>query len=163
MHNGWTRAVLKRATIAWLGLAAGGALATEVERPMSEAVEHRHHLELFLGNTHTEHDEDAFSIGLGYEYRLNHFLGIGVLGEYAVKDIDAWVVGVPIAIHPGAGWRLVVMPGLELHDGDSEFLFLTGVGYEFELDRYTIIPEFNADFVDDEVNYVFGVGMGVKF
>jgi hypothetical protein len=163
MHTKLRNVVLLGMAAMWLGLAGGTARASDVEVPTHEAVEHRHHLELFLGNTHTEDDEDAFSFGLGYEYRLTHFLGIGVLGEYAVKDIDAWVVGVPLAIHPGAGWRLVVMPGLELHDGDSEFLFRTGVGYEFEVDRYTIMPEFNADFVDDEVNYVFGVGLGVKF
>ena len=163
MHKGWKRAALLGAALAWLGIAAGTARATDVEVPTSEAVEHRHHLDLFLGNTHTEDDENAFSLGVGYEYRLTQFFGIGVLGEYAIKDIDAWVVGVPLAIHPGAGWRLVVMPGLELHDGDSEFLLRTGVGYEFEVGRYTVMPEFNADFVDDEVNYVFGVGLGVKF
>jgi hypothetical protein len=139
------------------------ASATDLEASHGDGHEHHHHIAVILGNTHTEHDEDAFTIGIDYEYRLSPLVGVGVLGEYATGGVDAWVVGVPFALHPGAGWRLVAMPGVEIHDGESAFLFRTGVGYEFELGEFTVMPEVNADFVDDETNLFFGASIGFKF
>ncbi len=128
-----------------------------------EELENHHHVEVFLGNTHTEDDEDAFSIGVQYEYRLSPLMGVGILGEYAFEDLDSWVVGVPLTLHPGAGWQLVAMPGVEIENNETSFLFRAGVGYEFELEQFTIKPEFNADFVKGDVNLVFGASLGVGF
>jgi hypothetical protein len=163
MNVGLTKAGFSTVSLLLLGLVSGSANADDIDAHETEMLEHRHHIAVFLGNTHTEHDEDAFTIGLDYEYRLTALLGIGALGEHAVKDIDTWVFGVPLALHPGAGWRLVAMPGIEVHDGETEFLIRAGVGYEFEIDRLTIMPEFSADFVDSEVNLGVGVSLGVKF
>ena len=57
--------------------------AEEAERDrITETPEHRHGVELFLGNTHDD-GENGFSIGFTYEYRLNELFGIGGLIEYA--------------------------------------------------------------------------------
>ncbi len=118
---------------------------------------------MFLGNTHTEEGVDAFAIGGQYEYRVSPLVGIGVMGEYTFEDVDSWVVGVPFTLHPGAGWQLVAMPGVELEGDETTFLFRAGVGYQFELEQFTIKPEFNADFVGGEVDLVFGASLGFGF
>jgi hypothetical protein len=138
-----------------LGLGPGLAVAEEPGSPNS--------VEFGLGNTHTESGEDAATIWATYQRRLNSRIGVGVLGEYAFGDLDTWVVGVPLTYHAGEHWKLVLMPGVEIEDGDSETLLRIGAGYEFEMDRYTIKPEANADFVGGDVDYVFGVSIGFGF
>jgi hypothetical protein len=143
---------------------SGSALAADLDLDQGEEfLEYRHHIAVSLGNTHTEEDEDAFTVGVDYEYRLSSLIGVGVLGEYATGGLDTWVVGVPFALHPGAGWRLVAMPGMEIADDETAFLFRVGAGYEFEIERFTLMPEVNADFVDGETNLFFGASLGVKF
>lgn len=52
------------------------------------------------------------------------------------------------------------MPGIEIEDNETSFLFRAGVAYEFELEQFTITPEFNADFVNGDVDLVFGASFG---
>jgi hypothetical protein len=124
-------------------------------------------IKLFLGNAHeNEHNEDAFTVGLNYEYRLKESLnvvGIGAFVEYATKDIDTWSGGIPLFIHPYKGLRFALAPGLAYHKGKGQFLVRTGVGYEFLIKRLNITPEFNVDFVDNETALVFGVSFGLGF
>jgi len=130
----------------------------------------RHHLnmfEVFLGNTYEDSkhgDENGFTLGLTYERRFSELLGIGGFYEYAAGDFDKWSIGVPLFIHPHEGWRFAPAPGLEHRHGDDEFLFRTGVAYEFELsERWVMVPEFNVDFVDGEEAFVFGISFGLGF
>jgi hypothetical protein len=93
------------------------ASATDLEASDGQGHEHHHHIAVILGTTHTEHDVDAFTIGVDYEYRLSSLIGVGVLGEYATGDVDAWVVGVPFAcipvpvggLSPCPAWRFIMM------------------------------------------------------
>jgi hypothetical protein len=121
-----------------------------------------HSLELFLGNTH-EDGEDGFSVGLVYEYRLDELFGIGGFLEHADGDFDKWIVGLPLYIHPYKGFRFLVAAGLENEDNENEFLFRTGVSYEFEFGSWAIAPEFNVDFVDGDEALVYGVSFAWKF
>jgi len=66
-------------------------------------------------------------------------------------------------IHPYKGFRFTLAPGLEHREGEDEFLFRAGVGYEFEIGRWSILPEFNIDFVDGEEALVYGVSFGYGF
>jgi hypothetical protein len=68
MHVGLTKAGFSTVSLLLLGLVAGSANADDIDAHEIETLEHRHHIAVFLGNTHTEHDEDAFTIGLDYEY-----------------------------------------------------------------------------------------------
>lgn len=123
---------------------------------------HQHHVSLFLGGTHTDHD-DGFTGGLEYEYLLNNNFGIGVLGEYTHLDHDTWIVGIPLILHPYGGLRFVAMPGVEITDDHDEFLFRLGVGYDIPAGDWIITPAFNIDFVDNEENLVFGISLGKTF
>ncbi len=130
----------------------------------AHAEHHRNKIELGIANTHTEHGENAFTLAASYNYRFSDFASIGVLGEYAFDPLDQWIVGLPLKFYPGKGWVLVAMPGAEFHNGHEEALFRLGVGYEFELEGgYSITPEFNADYVDDEIEYVIGLTFGFGF
>lgn len=128
---------------------------------------HLNMLEVFLGNTYedSEHgDENGFTVGLTYERRLSELLGIGGFYEYTAGDFDKWSIGVPLFIHPYEGWRFALAPGLEHRESDDEFLFRTGVAYEFELsEQWVMMPEFNIDFVDGEDAFVFGLTFGFGF
>ncbi len=124
--------------------------------------EHKHHLSIFLGNTH-EKGEDEFTIGVDYERRLNALWGIGGLIDYAGGRFDTTVIAVPLFFHPDRHWRLLLAPGIELHGGDSEFLVRAGIGYEFEVNEWTLSPEFSVDRVDGEYVKVIGVSIGRGF
>ncbi len=145
---------------------AGTAMASdEAEGGLHhESEEHqRNKVELGIANTHTEHGENAFTLAASYNYRFSKAASIGVLGEYAFDPLDQWVFGLPLKFFPGQGWVLVAMPGVEIHGGHQKPLFRLGVGYEFEMDGYSITPEFNVDWVEDEVEYVIGVSVGFGF
>lgn len=125
----------------------------------------RHLLQLFLGGTYAEEaDENFLTVGATYEYRLVDLVGIGAFGEYAGGDLDAWSFGAPFFVHPYRELRIVLAPGFEHKEGENEFLFRVGIGYDFPVTgRWSLAPELNADFVDGEVNLVYGVSIGVSF
>ena len=128
---------------------------------------HVNMIELFLGNTYEDSDhgsENGFTFGLTYERRLSELIGVGGFFEYSEGDFEMWSVGVPLFIHPYAGWRFTLAPGLEHRDGDDEFLFRTGVAYEFELsENWFMLPEVYVDFVDGEETIALGVSFGFGF
>lgn len=145
---------------------------------------HRHHVSVSLGVTdgevevegHAEvgvesagetavvEDELAFTMGLDYEYRLSRRWGIGALIDYAGGDLRSWVAGVPLFLHPGGGWKLVVAPGYEDKEGeDREFLVRVGAGYDFEVGGFSVLPSVQVDFVGDEETPVYGLNIGRGF
>ena len=146
----------------FLVVVPSGVVIAESEQEEHGEIHHRHRLELFLGNSHEEH-KDGFSAGLAYEYRLNQILGIGGLVEYVGGDFEEWIGAVPIFVHPYQGLRFLLAPGLVFEEHGTEFLFRTGLAYEFEIDRLSITPEFNVDFVDGEEVLVYGVSFGYGF
>jgi hypothetical protein len=131
-----------------------------------EAEKHtqHHRIELFLGDTFEDGEHD-FSPGLTYEYRPISIFGVGAFWEFSHKKFDKF--GIPLFIHPYKGFRFVLAPGLNyVGEDDRRFLFLfrTGIGYEFEIGRWSITPEINYDFVEEDENpLVFGVSIGFGF
>jgi hypothetical protein len=135
---------------------------------------HRHHVALFAGGTHAdieieeagivrEESEDAFTVGLDYEYRLRPLFGVGGLVEYAGGDLETTIVAGALFIHPVGGLKFILAPGVE-HEGDeNEFLFRAGVYYDFFFGNFSITPTFSVDFVDGEEDLVYGVSFGYGF
>jgi hypothetical protein len=160
---------MRRSDIAFVAFviaitACSPAWSDEPEKVAGEESEPRSRVGLFLGNTHNREDENAFSIGLSYEYRVAPLIGLGALAEHAAGDIESWILGAPFTLHPYRGLSLVAMPGAEISEDDTHFLFRLGIGYEFELDRHwALAPEFNADFVDSDIDYVFGFSLSYGF
>ena len=138
--------------------------AEEGHSEKEETHSHHHRIELFLGDS-LEHGNHLFTAGLVYEYRPIHILGIGAFWEFAHKEFDKF--GIPLFIHPYKGFRFVLAPGLDYAKEEHNkflFLFRTGIGYEFEIGRWSITPEINYDFVEEGENaLVFGVSFGWGF
>jgi hypothetical protein len=129
-----------------------------------EGTPNHHRIELFLGDTFEDGEHD-FSPGLTYEYRPIAIFGVGAFWEFSHKEFDKF--GIPLFIHPYKGFRFVLAPGLNyVGEEDRRFLFLfrTGIGYEFEMGRWSITPEINYDFIEEGENaLVFGVSFGFGF
>jgi hypothetical protein len=93
-----------------------------------------------------------------------HTLGVGGLGEYAGGDFDSWVLGVPLFIHPYADLIVWLAPGVEIEDGETDFLFRVGLGYEFEIyPRWSLAPELNFDFAGGDTKLVYGLTLSWAF
>ncbi len=123
---------------------------------------HRHHVGLFLGNTHAG-GEDKFTVGVDYEYRLTPIFGVGGLVDHASGDHDATIVGGALFVHPWGNSRVLLAPGIEHAHGHNEFLVRVGVSYDFHIGRLTVSPTLNVDFVDGEENTVYGLTFGYGF
>ena len=162
--DGDAEVIMKTTILAIVFVALASTLSTlaHAEEHHASEGEHKNHLSLFLGNTHEE-GEDEFTIGLDYERRLDEFWGIGGLVDHAGGEFDTTVLAVPLFFHPHKRWRLLLAPGVEIHNGDSEFLIRAGVGYEFEVNEWTVSPEFSVDRVDNEYIQVFGLSIGRGF
>jgi hypothetical protein len=102
-------------------------------------------------------------LGTEYEYRFYQRLGIGALVELATGDVRDVVVLAPLTFHPFGGLALKAAPGAEITDGETEFAFRLGIGYEFPAGPISIAPEFNADLVRGDWTYVYGLSFGVAF
>ena len=125
--------------------------------------DHSQQVGLLMGNTH-EGGEDGFTVGINYVYRLSEINGLGGLIEYSSGELDSWVIAAPLYIYPYKGLRLLLAIGFEERNSDTEFLFRTGLGYEFEInDKWNIIPEFKYDFVDSDEKYGYGVIFSYEF
>ena len=149
-------------TVMFLTLPAPKAVRGETGRE-PEGGEPRHRIEIFLGGTQTEGIVDL-ATGLSFEFRLSQRIGLGAFLEYAKKDADVWTFGVPLYIHPYRGVRLLLAAGLEHEGSENSFLVRAGVAYEIEIQRWSITPEFNVDFVSGgHTALVYGVSFGYAF
>ena len=95
-----------------------------------------HHLSVFLGDTRLlipgEGDEDAFTIGIDYEYRLTHRFGAGFVAEYAANPLDATTFLGALDVHLYKGLVMQLGLGVEFIEGDANELGRIGALYEFE-------------------------------
>ena len=112
--------------------------------------EHKHHVAIFLGNTHDYHGEDAFTVGLDYEFRLHDLLGVGALIDHAAGDIESTVAGAGIFLHPWSSSRLLIAAANEHHHGEDEFVVRVGAMYDFHVAGWSISPTLNVDLLLDE-------------
>ena len=124
---------------------------------------HKHHVALFLGNTHDDHGEDAFTTGLDYEYRLTDLLGIGALIDWAGGDMKSTVVGAVLFVHPCKNARLLAAAGNEHRHGEDEFIVRLGVGYDIHASDWTLSPLVEVDFLEHGENWIYGVSLGRGF
>ena len=159
MNQKW---MLLTGVVSTLIVIASGVCMAEEEKGHEEHFG-PHSLELFLGDTHDDGEND-FTLGIGYEYRINQMFGVGVLFEGVKGEVRELVILVPLYLYPYKGWRFVLAPALEVEEQtrDKNFLIRVGAAYEFEIGRWSIAPEFNLDSIR-EGTPVFGVSFGYKF
>jgi len=141
-----------------------GAALSRAAGAESESTERQNKVSFFGGITQDGSDVEA-SLGLEYEHRMGDLWGIGGLAEYAAGDFDAWVVAVPVLLHPYADWFIRLAPGVEFEEDEASLLLRTGVGYDFELSRrWSLAPEFNVDFTEGgDTKLVYGLSLSYSF
>jgi len=139
----------------------------------AEAAEQGHHansVSAFLGVTGEGRRQRAGTVGLEYERRLGEHWAIAPAIEHAFGELNFSVVTLSVG-YRFDNWAVFVGPGIEWAEherGDrsateSEFLFRTGIVYEFEAGELIVAPHLMVDFVADEKVVVFGVTLGVGF
>ena len=132
-------------------LLSGGAVA---------AGDHPHHASLFLGNTHNQKGQDAFTVGVEYEYHLWEPMGLGALVDYAGGDIDATIIAAGPVFHLWRELKLIVMPGVDFHGGKEEFVTRVGAMVDFHVAAWSIAPTIHIDILEAKENIIFGLGFG---
>jgi len=152
--------LLLLATFALATLPRGAAAQEEAEA--------KNTLESFLGAAtkfkQSDDTETNFAMGVSYLRRVSRLFSIGGLVELNSGEVRDAAIMAPLVFHAYRGLIFLGAPGLEI-DGGEETLFIVrlGTGYEFELPAFSLKPEFNMDFTEDEVTLVFGVSMGFPF
>ena len=156
--------------IVLLIIMAPGTAPAEEEHEGAAHSFHRHHAALFIGNTQNDGSEHGLSVGMEYEYRINQWLGLGGLVEYAAGDFEHLLIAVPLFIHPYEDWLFVVAAGTEIHKDEEEnkgkrdWLVRTSVGYQFQFgEKYSITPAFHVDFSEHETLFIYGFYIGLGF
>lgn len=121
-----------------------------------------HHVSVLFAGT-AEDEEAAPSIGLDYEYRVDRFLGIGGVAEYAFEEIDATTLLGVADLHWTDQFIVQTGPGVEFIHDRSKFVYRIGVLYEWERGGYTVSPQLHYDATGGDDAVVFGIAVGVGF
>jgi len=125
---------------------------------------HKHHVAAFFGNTHNHHGDDAFTVGLDYEFRFSNLFGAGAFIDLAGGEIDSAVAGGGLFIHPWKDLRLLTAIGNEHLDGHDEFLVRLGTMYDFHVGKWILTPNLNVDLLESgHQNWVAGFLIGRGF
>ena len=149
------------------------ALITLVVLSPAGATAQGHHansVSVFLRVTGEGRRQRAGTLGLEYERRLGEHWAIAPAIEHAFGELNFSVVTLSVG-YRFDNWAVFAGPGIEWAEhehGDrsateSEFLFRTGIMYEFEVGELIVAPQAIVDFVADEKVVVFGVTLGVGF
>lgn len=142
-------------------LACAAATVAQAQESGAEEAEKKNFVELFVGITHDDGDNEA-SLGLTYERKFGRF-GTGLVAEFTKAEARDSVLILPFFWHPAEPWRVLVGVGTEYSDSENSFLTRVGGSYEIEFSGWSLSPEVNVDFVDDRVVLVFGASFVWKF
>ncbi len=124
-----------------------------------------HHLSVFLGGTDTSANNFSFTVGLDYEYRVSHLLGLGVVVEHAYGNIEATSFLAVADIHFTERFIAQIGPGIESSDTHGELVIArVGLLYETELAGFTFSPQIHYDWHDGEADaLIVGFAFGLSF
>jgi hypothetical protein len=122
---------------------------TPVVQERKKREDYTHAMGLFLGGAFRRGDGGSFAVGVDYEYILNERWGIGAFADFNMGRSKAVVVGAAGYYKPMERLALVVGPGVEFEDHDSEFLVRLGGLYEFLLGDMVVSPTVYVDLIND--------------
>jgi hypothetical protein len=126
------------------------------------ANDHKHHVALFTGATHS-HELSYGTFGLDYEYKFSDMWGVGGLYEKIQTDPSTTVVLLQGSFHLD-DLMLTAGIGKEENHGHSEGIKRIGAAYHFHVSSFSIAPSLNYDFIDDGNSaVVYGILWGVGF
>ena len=123
-----------------------------------------HHLSALVGTTYTKECGNAFTLGIDYEYRLNNFLGVGFVAEYAYEDLVAYTYLLVADLHITNHFIAQIGPGLEFHGSHKMEVARLGLLYEFEMAGFTVSPQLHYDYHQNHKSAVVaGLAIGMSF
>ena len=142
----------------------------------------KNHLAVFLGGTtNFDHHSSDFSVGLDYEYRLNKWLGLGLMGEAVFAESEELIAGIPLFFHPAKGLKVVIAPmgviteeHIDSHEDphssetpqephkEVHLGVRLGVAYDFHLGVLSVGPAINYD-ISNTSALVYGINIGIGF
>jgi len=150
--------------------------------------DYSHHLGIFLGGTSGTyaHGHSAFTIGLEYEYMLNHEMpgvGIGFIAESVMFDETELIFGLPVFLHVYKGLKFYMAPSViytsdwedhRKYDGTGEyemepfheqtrFFMRFGTGYSIHAGRFAVTPTIAADIISAKLYVVYGIDFAITF
>lgn len=126
------------------------------------------HLSAVIAGTFVD-GEEAETIGLDYEYRVNETWGVGGVVEHAFHPIQSTTILLTADIHIWRGLAIQTGPGIELENGDEEegdsesFVYRVGMLYEFEISDFTLAPQFHLDFAEEHTSVITAIAIGFNF
>lgn len=131
---------------------------------------HKNHLAVFIGATeaeehHGEKGDPDFTLGVDYERRLSPLFGVGGMFDWVAEGNREFLVGPIGFLHPFGGLKLFAAPCYQhvRESGEDNFVFRTGVAWDFEIGKYSIAPNVIYDFADEQDFLVLGVTIGRGF
>ncbi|MEM7232851.1 MAG: hypothetical protein AAF517_11775 [Planctomycetota bacterium] len=126
-------------------------------------MEKPHHLSVVIAGTR-EDDEDAFTLGFDYEYRVNELLGVGAVAEHAFEPVKATTLLAVADIHIWRGFAIQTGPGAFVGRERTHFVYRLGGLYEFDFDEFTFSPQIHYDFTETAPDgLVYAVAVGFAF
>ena len=139
----------------------GGELGEEEERWKT----HPHHLSFLPAWTFAEDGESAFTIGLDYEYRVNSFLGLGGVVEYAFDPLDTTTILFVADLHLTNSLVIQTGPGFVIEEEENLFTYRIGLLYEFEFpNNLSFSPQVHYDIIDAVSNeWITALAFGWSF
>jgi hypothetical protein len=140
------------------------ASTVQSEEDAFNFADHPHHFSVLLAKTEISGHGSGETIGLDYEYRLNPFLGLGAVVEYAGSSLDALTVLAVADLHITHHLIMQIGPGYERTSEHTLFVGRVGLLYEFELNHWTVSPQLHFDYHDGgDDAIVYGIATGFSF
>ena len=155
----------------FFALSAGSLYAEEEAGAHDDHAEHKNHIGLFLGaTTHLgAHSSTVFTAGLDYERRIVPIFGAGILLDFPMDFAHSEypvIAAIPLSLHPFAGLKITVAPGIEYAHNTVEFLIRGGLGYDIHVGKYTVTPTVSYDYIvsaHPTSALVYGIAIGRGF
>lgn len=122
------------------------------------------HLALFFG-TASVSGHTNFSLGSDFEYRLPFLaekVGVGAVADAVFSEHTHFMAAGGVFIHPVKNVKLVAAPGAAFEDGHNNFVFRTGISYDWHVNNLSISPTFNVDLSHGYATRVFGIAIGAS-
>ena len=133
----------------------------EVERES----ETKNILAVVLGYTGERGEGGGQTVGLDYVHMFNRYWGVGGYLDFAAGGLKSRVLGAGVSFHPIEPLFIMVGPGIEWVDGESQGLIRVGTGWEFEVGENTLMgPAVFVDFLENgKLAWFVGAQLGYEF
>ena len=140
----------------------------------------------FGGTSNLKKEETDFTLGFEYEYRFSRKMSrwsIGLIGEAIFAHKTEYLLVVPVILRITDAFFLRAGPGVEwaqhseknghgdIHAAEAangngretEFFVRVGIGYGFEVGKFSITPTLDLDIFEGYSSLVWGIAIGKGF